>query len=136
MFVARALRPAARAAHLARAVRASSSVALNPADLSPRAAAPGQAPNRAKPWSEDQQPKADAYDNPRFEQVNLPLQPDGLSAMALVNEQPIVKLEARRAVCDGGGGPLGHPKIYINLDKPGAHACGYCGARFEQEHHH
>ena len=25
-----------------------------------------------------------------------------------------------------GGGALGHPKVYINLDKPGAHACGYC----------
>jgi hypothetical protein len=25
-----------------------------------------------------------------------------------------------------GGGPLGHPKIYINLDKPGPHACTYC----------
>jgi hypothetical protein len=25
-----------------------------------------------------------------------------------------------------GGGSLGHPKIYINLDKPGPHACTYC----------
>ena len=25
-----------------------------------------------------------------------------------------------------GGGPLGHPKIYINLDKPGPHPCSYC----------
>lgn len=25
-----------------------------------------------------------------------------------------------------GGGPLGHPKVYINLDKPGPQACGYC----------
>lgn len=24
-----------------------------------------------------------------------------------------------------GGGPLGHPKIFINLDKPGPKACGY-----------
>ncbi len=98
MFVARAL----RSAPVLRLARASSSVALNNADLSPRAAAPGQAPNRAQPWSEDQQPKPDAYDTPRFEQVNVPLQPDGLSAMALVNEQPIVKLDARKAVCDGG----------------------------------
>lgn len=57
--------------------------------------------------------------------------------------------------CFIGGGPLGHPKVYINLDKPGAHPCGYCklshcldikhfahiecvigGVRFQLEHHH
>lgn len=25
-----------------------------------------------------------------------------------------------------GGGPLGHPKVYINLDASGPQACGYC----------
>ncbi len=37
-----------------------------------------------------------------------------------------------------GGGALGHPRIFINVDKPGAHACGYCGIRFikAEEHHH
>lgn len=25
-----------------------------------------------------------------------------------------------------GGGSLGHPKIYINLDRPGPHPCTYC----------
>ena len=24
-----------------------------------------------------------------------------------------------------GGGPLGHPVVFINLDKPGPKACGY-----------
>ena len=33
--------------------------------------------------------------------------------------------------CDGGGGPLGHPKVYINLDKPGPQSCPYCGLRYE-----
>lgn len=26
-----------------------------------------------------------------------------------------------------GGGSLGHPKVFINLDKPGPKACGYVG---------
>ena len=30
-----------------------------------------------------------------------------------------------------GGGALGHPRVYISLEKPGAHSCGYCGLRFE-----
>ncbi|RWS23779.1 putative NADH dehydrogenase [ubiquinone] iron-sulfur protein 6-like protein, partial [Leptotrombidium deliense] len=29
--------------------------------------------------------------------------------------------------CDGGDGPLGHPRVFINLDQPGNHSCGYCG---------
>ncbi|KAK0174968.1 hypothetical protein PV327_008755 [Microctonus hyperodae] len=37
--------------------------------------------------------------------------------------------------CNGNGGPLGHPKVYINLDKPGNHTCGYCGLRFYKDHH-
>ncbi|XP_037085398.1 NADH dehydrogenase [ubiquinone] iron-sulfur protein 6, mitochondrial-like [Pollicipes pollicipes] len=38
--------------------------------------------------------------------------------------------------CDGGGGALGHPKVYINLDQPGNHSCGYCGLRFVKPDHH
>ena len=29
-----------------------------------------------------------------------------------------------------GDDALGHPKIYINLDKPEIQDCGYCGKRF------
>lgn len=32
--------------------------------------------------------------------------------------------------CDGGGGPLGHPRIFINLDKPKICWCTYCGLPF------
>ncbi|KAF7339479.1 hypothetical protein MSAN_02162200 [Mycena sanguinolenta] len=66
----------------------------------------------------------------------MQLQPNPLSAMALINDVPVTMVEGRRAVCDGGDGPLGHPKIYINLDLPGPRSCGYCGLRFEQVHHH
>jgi NADH dehydrogenase (ubiquinone) Fe-S protein 6 len=45
----------------------------------------------------------------------MELQPNPLSAMELVNSIPPTIVHGRRAVCDGGGGPLGHPKIYINL---------------------
>ncbi len=38
--------------------------------------------------------------------------------------------------CDGGGGPLGHPVVFINLDDPGNHSCGYCGLRFYKEDGH
>eukprot|EP01136_Pigoraptor_vietnamica_P037289 Opistho-1_new@105046 len=57
-------------------------------------------------------------------------------AMDLINAIPPKKVHTRVVACDGGGGALGHPKIYINLDKPGPQACGYCGLRFEKDDHH
>lgn len=66
----------------------------------------------------------------------MELQPNPLSAMELIANEPVRIVQGRKVVCDGGGGALGHPKIFINLDKPGPHACGYCGLQFEQVVHH
>jgi len=84
-------------------------------------------------------------------------------AINLVAEEPVSNVESRVVSCDGGGGALGHPKVYINLVKPFLqrfmkanlllnHAlinstfsqdketkvgtCGYCGLQFQQKHHH
>ena len=35
-----------------------------------------------------------------------------------------------QVACDGGGGALGHPKVYINLDDGTPKGCIYCGLRF------
>ncbi|CAK5264415.1 unnamed protein product [Mycena citricolor] len=95
-----------------------------------------QAPNAPAIWSTNQQPRTDAMSGPRFEQTAMELQPNSLSAMQLISEVSVNMVHGRKAVCDGGGGPLGHPKIYLNLDLPGARSCGYCGLRFEQVHDH
>ncbi|KAJ6610927.1 hypothetical protein B0H10DRAFT_1810774, partial [Mycena sp. CBHHK59/15] len=84
-----------------------------------------QAPNAPATWSTNQQPRPAGSSGPRFEQTVMELQPNPLSAMALINDVPVNMVHGRRAVCDGGGGPLGHPKIYINLDLPGPRPCGY-----------
>ncbi|KAL7984616.1 hypothetical protein Chor_003186 [Crotalus horridus] len=36
-------------------------------------------------------------------------------AIDLIAEQPVSEVETRVVWCDGGGGALGHPKVYINL---------------------
>lgn len=36
-------------------------------------------------------------------------------AIKLIDEIPPAPKHARIVSCDGGGGPLGHPKVYINL---------------------
>eukprot|EP00158_Paraphelidium_tribonemae_P005569 Partr_v1_DN27408_c2_g1_i5_m72373 putative NADH dehydrogenase (ubiquinone) Fe-S protein 6 len=95
-----------------------------------------QAPNRTLPWSVNQRSREGAMSGARFEQVDLSMQPQPPAAIEMINAQPIIKVESRTAVCDGGGGPLGHPKVYINLDRDGANVCKYCGLRFEQGGHH
>uniref|UniRef100_A0A6B2EJD4 Putative ubiquinone oxidoreductase ndufs6/13 kDa subunit n=1 Tax=Phlebotomus kandelakii TaxID=1109342 RepID=A0A6B2EJD4_9DIPT len=77
----------------------------------------------------------DDYRNVRF--TNATRYVNQNFAIELIDEVPPKECTERVVSCDGGGGPLGHPKVYINLDKPGAHACGYCGLRFvKKDHHH
>lgn len=59
-------------------------------------------------------------------------------AIKLIEQVKPIAVKGRSTYCDGGDGPLGHPRVFINLDQPGNHSCGYCGLRFYQEegHHH
>ncbi|CAN9503763.1 unnamed protein product [Ophioblennius macclurei] len=58
-------------------------------------------------------------------------------AIELVAEESVSEIGARVVSCDGGGGALGHPKVYINLDKvTKVGTCGYCGLQFKQKPHH
>ncbi|KAK7124843.1 hypothetical protein R3I94_019037 [Phoxinus phoxinus] len=58
-------------------------------------------------------------------------------AINLVAEEPVSNIESRVVSCDGGGGALGHPRVYINLDKETkVGTCGYCGLQFKHKHHH
>ena len=41
-----------------------------------------------------------------------------------------VRVESARVVCDGDGGPLGHPRVYMQIDEKGYVDCGYCDRRF------
>ncbi|CAM1505621.1 Fc.00g112580.m01.CDS01 [Cosmosporella sp. VM-42] len=94
-----------------------------------------QAPNRQGIWSRSQKPRSKAMTGPRFEQTDFSLQPQALSAMELVHKQPVIWTHKRMVACEGGGGPGGHPKIYINTDKAEITPCGYCGLPFANEHH-
>lgn len=61
----------------------------------------------------------------------------------MVNEQPIIEVEGNMAVCDGGGGALGHPLEYIKLGKRADYGddfkeedgvpCIYCGLRYRSK---
>jgi uncharacterized Zn-finger protein len=46
-----------------------------------------------------------------------------------------IEVDGHIAVCDGGMQELGHPRVFLNLNKPGAHACSYCGQPFVMKSH-
>jgi uncharacterized Zn-finger protein len=56
--------------------------------------------------------------------------------MELIAMVPPIEFEGRVAVCDGGSGPTGHPRVFINLDNGKPNPCGYCGLRFITRHEH
>ncbi|KAF9362009.1 hypothetical protein BGX34_006789, partial [Mortierella sp. NVP85] len=74
-----------------------------------------QASNREATWSDSQIEKKIAFKGPRFENVDIDAQPQPQAAIDLIAEEPIRFVETRRARCDGGGGALGHPAVWINL---------------------
>mmetsp|Transcript_12864 Transcript_12864/g.51340 ORF Transcript_12864/g.51340 Transcript_12864/m.51340 type:complete len:125 (+) Transcript_12864:64-438(+) len=52
-------------------------------------------------------------------------------AIDLVHEIPPKPIQNDSVSCDGGGGALGHPLVYISLEHEGeVKSCDYCGLRF------
>jgi uncharacterized Zn-finger protein len=41
-----------------------------------------------------------------------------------------ITVETSVVGCDGGGGPLGHPLVYLNMSKTGQVECPYCSRLF------
>ncbi|KPI93853.1 PREDICTED: NADH dehydrogenase [ubiquinone] iron-sulfur protein 6, mitochondrial [Papilio xuthus] len=77
---------------------------------------------------------SDDYRLARF--MNAPKHVNQNWAVKLIAEVPPKEVTERVIWCDGGSGPEGHPRVYINLDKPGDHSCGYCGLRFIKKESH
>lgn len=47
---------------------------------------------------------------------------------------PVIKINAddKEVACDGGGGALGHPLVYLPFGDQSQVVCYYCGKRFEK----
>lgn len=43
----------------------------------------------------------------------------------MIHKEPVRWTHDKVVVC--GGGPSGHPRVFINTDKPEITPCGYCG---------
>lgn len=44
-----------------------------------------------------------------------------------------IYVDDHRVACDGGGGPLGHPKVWYEMGDEGRVECLYCGRLFVQK---
>ena len=46
--------------------------------------------------------------------------------------QPLETIEVASKVvaCDGGGGALGHPRVYLNMGEKQTIDCPYCGRHY------
>jgi uncharacterized Zn-finger protein len=42
----------------------------------------------------------------------------------------VVTVTSRRVACDGVGGPLGHPRVWLEMGEADFVECGYCDRRF------
>ncbi|MBL8706311.1 MAG: zinc-finger domain-containing protein [Rhodospirillales bacterium] len=42
-----------------------------------------------------------------------------------------IEITSETVACDGGGGALGHPKVYLNLGDKDHIDCPYCGRQFK-----
>lgn len=54
---------------------------------------------------------------------------------AVAPEPPeIVEVHDHRVACDGAGGALGHPRVYMEMGAAGFVECPYCDRRFVLAH--
>lgn len=47
-----------------------------------------------------------------------------------VEAPEIVETTSTRVACDGGGGALGHPRVYLEMGDQNFVECPYCDKRF------
>ncbi len=55
-------------------------------------------------------------------------------ALNTTSATPVIKINAddKEVACDGGGGALGHPLVYLPFGDQSQVVCYYCGKRFEK----
>jgi uncharacterized Zn-finger protein len=54
----------------------------------------------------------------------VPIQPDA------VPPPEVITVRSRRVACDGVGGALGHPRVWLEMGDDDFVECGYCDRRF------
>lgn len=53
-----------------------------------------------------------------------------LSGMETIPPPELLYVERTRVACDGDGGALGHPRVFLQMDARGFVDCPYCDRRY------
>ena len=53
------------------------------------------------------------------------------NAETLINSTDVIYVHGNKAMCDGGGGALGHPIEFIQLKHGEPSECKYCGLMYQ-----
>lgn len=53
-----------------------------------------------------------------------------VAAPAAFPAPEVIEVTSTRVMCDGGGGALGHPRVWYDMGDDGFAECGYCDRRF------
>lgn len=48
-----------------------------------------------------------------------------------MNPIEIIDVSAKNVACEGLGGALGHPRVFLEMGEKSAIDCPYCGRRFQ-----
>jgi NADH dehydrogenase (ubiquinone) Fe-S protein 6 len=100
----------------------------------PPTAVPPKSPYNIDPDTTNKTPEEMRLHYRTYEDSEYKLGKHRSNALELIDKHPIVEVEGERAICDGGGGALGHPLEYISLQRPGVvEKCKYCGLRFKSK---
>ncbi len=54
----------------------------------------------------------------------------------LVPPPEVIEVDGHRVKCDGGGGALGHPRVWLEMGAAHHVDCPYCDRRFVQAQPH
>lgn len=44
-----------------------------------------------------------------------------------------ILVDSHKVACDGGGGALGHPRVYLEMGDETEIACPYCGRLYKRQ---
>jgi uncharacterized Zn-finger protein len=56
------------------------------------------------------------------------------SPISSIQNPEVIVVKTKRVSCNGGGGALGHPKVYYDLGEANEVECLYCDRRFVYQH--